>query len=110
MVATNLDEGGRLANHAQGVYRFYTVRLNRFEAPMDEYQGQMFMECTGALKVVNESGARNLRGMTEAIIEREKQVADEKEEEIIKEKKNKTAEKNQIHEEEKNPLAGKEEI
>lgn len=62
-----LDEGGRLAMQAQAFYRFFTVHLKVFEAPMDEYKGAMFYECMMALEVVKESGERNLREMTESI-------------------------------------------
>lgn len=81
MVSMNLNEGGRLAQKAQNFFKVYTVRLKHFEAPIDEYKGKMFMECTGTLEVVKISGERNLKEMTEAVLAKEKEVKEQGEKE-----------------------------
>jgi len=81
MVSMNLDEGARLAQKAQNFFKVYTVRLKRFEAPIDEYKGKMFMECIGTLEVVKLSGERNLKEMTDAVIAKEIEVKEQGEKE-----------------------------
>ena len=82
VVTYNLEEGGRLASKAANFYKFYSVRLKHFEAPLDEYKGKMYIECTGTFDVVKISGERNLKELTQAVIIKEKEVIKELEKQV----------------------------
>ena len=71
----DLEKGAYIANLAQNFYRYYSVKLkSNFEAPIDEYKGAMFQECSISLDVVKDSGERNLVEATTSVIKRENEL------------------------------------
>ena len=71
----DLEKGAKIANLAFNFYRYYSVKLkSNFEAPIDEYKGAMFQECSISLDVVKDSGERNLVEATHSVIKRESEL------------------------------------
>ena len=71
----DLEKGAYIANLAQNFYRYYSVKLkSNFEAPVDEYKGAMFQECSISLDIVKDSGERNLVEATSSVIRRENEL------------------------------------
>lgn len=71
----DLEKGAYIANLAFTFYRYYSVKLkSNFEAPVDEYKGAMFQECSISLDVVKDSGERNLVEATTSVIKRENEL------------------------------------
>lgn len=70
----DLEKGAVITNQAQSLYNFYTVRLKRYEAPLDDYRGAMYHECKSSLDIVKSSGERNLAELTHSVLERESEV------------------------------------
>jgi hypothetical protein len=71
----DLEKGAYIANLAHNFYRYYSVKLkSNFEAPIDEYKGAMFQECSISLDIVKDSGERNLVEATSSVIKRESEL------------------------------------
>lgn len=71
----DLEKGAYIANLAHNFYRYYSVKLkSNFEAPIDEYKGAMFQECSISLDIVKDSGERNLVEATSSVIRRENEL------------------------------------
>lgn len=71
----DLEKGAYIANLAHNFHRYYSVKLkSNFEAPIDEYKGAMFQECSISLDVVKDSGERNLVEATHSVIKRENEL------------------------------------
>lgn len=71
----DLEKGAYIANLAHNFYRYYSVKLkSSFEAPVDEYKGAMFQECSISLDIVKDSGERNLVEATSSVIRRENEL------------------------------------
>lgn len=71
----DLEKGAYIANMAFNFYRYYSVKLkSNFEAPIDEYKGAMFQECSISLDIVKDSGERNLVEATSSVIKRESEL------------------------------------
>lgn len=70
----DIEKGAIITNQAQNLYNFYTVRLKKYEAPLDDYRGAMYFECKTSLDIVKSSGDRNLAEMTHSVINRENEV------------------------------------
>jgi len=71
----DLEKGAYIANLAQNFYRYYSVKLkSNFEAPVDEYKGAMFQECSISLDVVKDSGERNLVEATQSVLRKESEL------------------------------------
>lgn len=78
LMVGDLEGGGIISARARNTVRFYEVKLERLKAPLESYQGQMFLEMKEAYNVVYQVGEENLSKIADAVVRKESDVVRDK--------------------------------